>query len=834
MFRSIALRATVSALALATISPVFAQEAFAPVDEASTDGGDIVVTARHRTESLQNVPIAISAFGDTKIEREGIRSIEGVAKLTPGLTFDKGFSPQDNRVTLRGLPSSGRPAVAMLIDGIDYTTESIATGGGGNLMDVRLFDFERIEVVKGPQSALYGRSAFGGAINYIPKDPGDEFGGTISGELGTYGRAEVRGAIDLPIEEDLSIRINGVYSRYDGFYRNSVTGNRLGGSESAGGSVTLKYEPAGVGKIVARVSYIDDKSEQRAAKYYGQNTGLSSALPTPTHVIGQQIGTGIIPATVLGYRKGLIGNENVPIAFSADPSDPTGKSDYPGARTKTFFATVHTEMDMGSVDLGTWTGYVRSDGTTKSDVDYFGRPVSQVTLPTPGGLGEYSGGAAGNGLWQFDISTRTEQISQEVRLSNQRGGNSFRWAVGGLYWNERVRQDDRRLLSYGQGAGASPWLNTALLGGSSTLAGKQGRTTEHYSGYVLAEYDLLPKLTISGEARYAKESYNYLFGQAVGLSTTANLAAGPAPFVFTGVAGTATASTTYFAPRGIMSYKPNSDMMFYVSAARGVKPGGLTQVGSADPSLGAYNPERVSNYELGAKMAFAGGRIRVNASIFHMDYKDKQASTLIAVPFTVNPQGALSLTTNAGKAKIDGQEFDIWARVTDNLVFSAAYTHLNARYKEYIYNTTSTFDPARTGNCEIVTVGTSRTCRIDLSGNGIEGAPKHSANATLSYTQEIANGLDGFFEVTGRYQGQRWSDPYNAWKLKDYATFDIRFGVENDGWSVTGYVNNVFEDKTIKSAISLLDVAGGSFGPLNMVAYVPDPREAGIRVKFDF
>ncbi len=391
------------------------------------------------------------------------------------------------------------------------------------------------------------------------------------------------------------------------------------------------------------------------------------------------------------------------------------------------------------------------------------------------------------------------------------------------------------MLSYGLGANASPWLDLAQQGGSSTIAGKQGRTTEHYSGYALAEFDILPKLTVSAEGRYAKESYNYLFGQAVGLSTVAALGTGAPPFVFTGTAGTATASTTYFTPRGILSYKPNSDMMFYVSASRGVKPGGLTQVGSADPSLGAYKPERVSNYELGAKLTLADGRVRLNAAIFHMDYKDKQAATLIAVPVTVNPQGALSVTTNAGKAKIDGQEFDIWARLSDQLVFTASYSHLNARYKEYIYNTTSTFDPARTGSCTVVTVGTSNVCRIDLSGNGIEGAPAHSATATLAYTQEITSGLDGFFEVTGRYQGQRWSDPYNAWKLKDYATFDVRFGIEKrNGWSITGYVNNVFQDKTIKSAIGLLDVAGGSFGPLNLIAYVPDPREAGVRVKFDF
>ncbi|MEE4453685.1 TonB-dependent receptor [Novosphingobium resinovorum] len=831
---SLVLQSTVALAAMLMASQAAAETAAAPADDsAAVDaGGVIMVTARKRQESLQDVPIAISAISAEKIERQGINSVQGIIKQQPSLQFDKGFSPQDNRISIRGLPgNSGRPAVAILIDGIDYTTESLATSGGGNLMDLRLFDFERIEVVKGPQSALYGRSAFGGAINYVPKEPGDEFGGSAGGELGLYGRAEAKAALNLPINETLAMRVNGVYTRDGGYYRNSVTGNKLGGYEAWGGSVAVKWQPNDAGKVIARLTYSNDHEEQRAAKYYGLANGLSTQLATPADVVGQKIGTSTIPASVYGYRKGYVENEDVPIAFSADPSDPTGKSDYPGARTKNLFASIHGEYDLGFADLSTWTGYTRSTGTTKADVDYFGRALTQVSYPAPGGLGEYSSDGH-NGFWQFDISTKTAQINQEVRLSSMDGG-PLRWAVGGLYWWEKVEQLDRRIVSYGLGINASAWLNLAQQGGSSPIADTVGRTSEHISGYGLVEYDILPTLTASVEGRYAKESYDYLFGRSVAIGS-GDFTQGTLPIVFGGSRGTASASTTYFAPRGILSWKPSRDMMFYASAGRGVKPGGISQAGTVDIDLGTYKPERVSNYEVGAKFTFLNGRGYLNLAGFHMDYSNKQASTLVPVDTSISSQGALSVTTNAGKATIDGLEAEFGIEPVHGLTISGGYTYLDAQYKDFVYNTTSTFDPARTGTCTIMTVGSTQVCQIDLSGNGIEGASKHSGNITANYSMEVSDTAKAFVEATTTYRGKRWSDPYNAWKLHSYALVDVKAGITSDTYNVTFYVDNVFDNRTIQSAMSLLDVAAGSFGPLNMVAYMPEPRRAGVRFSYNF
>lgn len=205
--------------------------AAAGIASAQVQLEEVTVTARKRAESLQEIPMSVTAFTAESIEARGIRNVQDVIKYTPGLSFDKGFAPQDTRPNIRGLPTTrGRPPVGMLLDGIDISSESIATAGGSSLMNLKLVDVERIEVVKGPQSALYGRVAFGGAINYISKKPQfDKVDGTASLDVATDGLYEARGAVNLPISDAAAWRLNGIYSKFDGFFKNEISGAKLGG-----------------------------------------------------------------------------------------------------------------------------------------------------------------------------------------------------------------------------------------------------------------------------------------------------------------------------------------------------------------------------------------------------------------------------------------------------------------------------------------------------------------------------------------------------------------------------------------------------------------------------
>ncbi len=165
----------------------------------------IVVTARKKEENLQDVPIAVTAITAEQIQRQGVADLDDIVQDDPSVLFDRSFGPGDTRITIRGLSNTrGRSNVAFLVDGIDATTENLTTSGSGLLANRRLLtDVERIEIVKGPQSALYGRAAFAGAINYITKDPGDVFEGTARVDFAGDGFQQIDAAVGGPISDSL-------------------------------------------------------------------------------------------------------------------------------------------------------------------------------------------------------------------------------------------------------------------------------------------------------------------------------------------------------------------------------------------------------------------------------------------------------------------------------------------------------------------------------------------------------------------------------------------------------------------------------------------------------
>jgi len=225
---------------------------------------EIVVTTRKREESLQDVPIAVSAIGGEQIERQGLTDLFKISELDSSVQFDNAFGPSDARVTVRGLSNTrGRSNVAFLVDGVDVTTENLVTAGSGLLANRRLLnDVERIEVVKGPQSALYGRAAFAGAIGYTTKDPGDVLEGKIGVDVADYGLYSFDAALGGPVtgmEDVLGMRVTGTYWTDEGFYTNSVSGENVGGGEGWGIAWKTKFTPTDEFEIETRFEYSDEE-----------------------------------------------------------------------------------------------------------------------------------------------------------------------------------------------------------------------------------------------------------------------------------------------------------------------------------------------------------------------------------------------------------------------------------------------------------------------------------------------------------------------------------------------------------------------------------------------
>jgi len=806
------------------------------VSDAIAQIEEVVVTARRREESLQAVPITVTAFSAETIQRQGIRTIGDVAKLTPGLNFDKGFAPQDTRPSIRGLPTTrGRPPIGILLDGIDISSESIGTSGGSNLMNLKLVDVERIEVVKGPQSALYGRVAFGGAINYISKKPSTEaVESSINVDVATYDLYEVRGATNVPLSDTAALRVNALYSYFDGFYDNEVSGNTIGGSETWGLAGALRLMPADNADFTLRVSYSDDKSEPRPSYYFGQRVpGRFTTLALPTNAVGERLGLIVPPNTLpttaplpalIPYPK--LGEElrGDRVLLSVDPL--TGK-DYEGGRLKPFIASLMGDVDLDFATLSTWTGFTSAKALSRADADFYGAVPTAVTLPTAGTAEPL------NAFQVSDFKTDAKQFSQEIRLSDLES-EGFRWAVGGLYWQEDYDSVNASLFISGIGRLTPGWSAAREIQLRGNPVGElNARNTKHTSGYAIAEFDVTEDLEISAEGRYSHEKFDYLFGRSVlALVSGTTLL----PYAYAGAVFAPTSSTNFFAPRVTINYTPTEDALLYASYSRGVKPGGFLNVAVVfDAADALYKPEKLDNYEIGFKSSWADDRLRFNGAYFHMIYKDRL--TQLLVPDARSPQGTITKTVNQGQAKVDGFELELTAAPTDGLTLTGAYTYLDPRFTESEVPVTSALAVAQAGNCRIGTVGLQRVCFTNTNGKQLEQSAKHSFSSAINYTTPLTGDWNLISEVSAQYRSKRFQSPDNLIWLASSFNMDAQIGVQNDAYTVLGYVTNLLDNRKPTSAQTYGDpfIAPPAAPPvLSYTTYAADKRQMGIRFSSKF
>lgn len=800
--RNLACATMLSTVALMSIQDAAAQ---------SVSIEEITVTSRRRAESLQDIPLSITAFTDLQIERGGIRSVEDVARLTPGLTFDLGFAPQDTRPSIRGLPATrGRPPVGILLDGIDVSSEAIQTAGGGNMMNIRLVDVERIEVVKGPQSALYGRVAFGGAINYITKKPSDEFTANIFIDGGNHGQIEVRGGVSGPIDDEgkIGVRVNAAYAEHDGYHRNTVTGAKIGGFESIGVSGIFSAELNENLNATARIAYSDDSNEVRPQVVKGGANFI------------------VAPANTLG----LTGGFNPTFGrLSIDPgdviqlsTDPFTNEDFSGSEMDSLITSLNVEWNISeNITVTSLTGYNHADVYQNFDTDKRGAPVTQVFLPPPGGISEPLARST-----IIDFTTDTKQFSQELRISDLES-EGFRWAVGGLYWDEDVDQQSQSSATVDFTGAGSAHLNLALQGREGLNQGALLRSTEHWSVYGHVEYDITDALVVVAEARYSDEKFSY---DVIGSINNAFgvFFFGPVPYSAAIELPPVSASDDYFTPRVSIDYQASEDILLYASVAKGAKPGGFSTLSIGDDlSNNRFLPETLWSYEAGAKTQFADGRVQLNGTLFYMDYSDKQVTTQDAA----GGQGlALSVVTrNAGKARIKGFEADAAFAVSEELTFTAAYTYLDTEYTDFVFTTLSGNDIVRGGNCTPTTVGAVPVCEVSLTGNQLERQPKHAFTVGANGSFPISDSMSIIAEVDAQYQGSRFLAQWNRWTMPSYINVDARLGVEGDKWSVIAYADNLFDSDKIRSGQENFDLF--TFGTaINL--FVPDERQLGLRLSY--
>ncbi len=368
----------------------------APASLTETDPNDIVVTAQRRSESIQAVPISITALSGQTLVKAGIQDTERLATLTPGLIVQRSVV---GKVSIRGVGNenytiAGDPGVAVHSDGV-YVARAAA-----GLFD--LFDIARVEVLRGPQGTFYGRNATGGVINVIPNTPVNRFEGRVAGEIGNYDGRRIEAMINVPLSEALAFRVAGLGNFRDGFTKNTNAGARARGFEDfdskdvLAGRAQLAYDGNGAFKARATVEYIDDDSNLPAYKYLNR----PNALPTA------DFGGG-----ALAFTPAFLRTVNQAIELEIPGSGQSVGSDADVFKTTQLGATLHMSYDIGNATLSSISGYRRTKFNYLDDGD--GSDVFYV-----------------NYLQQ----DKSRQFSQEVQLNGEAG--AFEYLLGAFYFKE--------------------------------------------------------------------------------------------------------------------------------------------------------------------------------------------------------------------------------------------------------------------------------------------------------------------------------------------------------------------------------------------------------------
>lgn len=773
-------RCSVSAFALAVgatifISPAYAQAPAAEEVSDTESQQDIVVTARLREETLIEAPLSITAFSAEDLQNRQIESMNDLSALSPGLEFEQASSSTSSRPVIRGQAQIARTSgdvanVGIFIDGV------YSSGLTGS--EVSFAGIERVEVVRGPQGALYGRNTFAGAINYISVRPGNDlaFGGRLS--YGQYGYYEVSGYLSTPIVHDrLAVRVDASTTSSGGFFRNQVNGERINVTDTDMIRASLR---ANIGdlNLFLTGTYTHDTSSHSPLLVIPDDSPRRVGKPAPTSRSPIQIGRRV---------GGLV--DDYTETFSFDPRA------FGSERTSRRLALI-MDYDFGPVTLVSRTGYDDRDVSTLNDLDQ-----------TPAGTN--FAGTVFTQTASGDLEDRYE-FSQDLRLQASNPGR-FDWTIGGYYSYERNLASSVRFADPDRGTTAPAPIN-----GAPSIDQQDLNRNAFRSIYASVSYDFTDSITLALEGRYTSENKR--------VSTLQNNF-GTDRFTPTNPPQPELEETfDYFTPRAILTYQPHRDLNVYLSAARGTKSGGFNP-GTTLPEELTYDPESNWTYELGVKAALFDRRLRVEAAVYQIDWSNQQISTFALGP--IGTGGDSSITTNIAQSRVNGGEVSLNYRLRRWLSLNASYAYTNARYIDGITSTFAGFvDCASLPRLECVNGVTTG----NISGNQLQFSPRHQGTLGAEINVPIGGNLRFFSRADLSFNSRKFIDAGNVGYIAGREELRMRVGIQNDNFRAQAFCRNITNDRTPVTAFASRDFSGNP----HYYARIREPRQCGLTLSYTY
>lgn len=830
------------ALIMALAAPAYAQDASggaaAPQDDQAVyDTNDIVVTAQGRAQVLADVPLAVSAISAEALLQSGANDIRQLNQIAPSLLVSSTGSEANGSARIRGIGTVGdnpglESSVAVFIDGV-YRSRS---GIGLN----ELGDIERIEVLRGPQGTLFGRNASAGLINIVSKAPAPTFSAGGEATYGNYDNIRLAAFVNVPLSTTVSARVDGVYTKRDGFYTDVTSGRDINNRDRGFVRGQLLYEPTSELSVRIIADYTKRTEDCCAATFVNQSMnpnigGLND--PTQNNIVRVLQGLGQpMAAFTNGYNRRIY----------VTPGRSYGGS------TEDWGGSIQADWDLGGAKLTSITGYRHYDSDQGADTDYSFVDILYRAA---------DGGAA----------RRFKTFSQELRLQGNAFDDKLDWLIGGYFADEALTVTDN--LRFGNQYGR--FATCRLVSGSAlaalyspTSAGCLAARPAAFgaaSPLIYAAFDRLDAINNKGSTRdvYFQNSRNWaLFTHNIfhvtntidltlGLRYTSERKKFSATFGNDNVGCTANQSSLLplrstaaltaivdgiiglscqgnstaelngvsindrrnehkFTGTGVLSWKPIDDLLLYGSYSRGYKAGGFNldrsalkapiatfaSVGGAQALVSGlqFDPEEVDAFEIGAK--YSTGAFSLNVAAFRQQFKNFQLNTFNGTVFLVQ-------NINGCSAGLNGGDRDQSKFTTAGNYNAAAGTTGRCASGDVTYGVVSqgiemeaSLVPARDVRVGLGLtysdthyrenlVGTAAGAPLDqalrkLPGDNLSNAPEFVATASFAWTPDIgSSGLSGLIYFDSRLTDRfnTGSDLFPQKEQESFALFNGRIGI---------------------------------------------------------
>ena len=835
-----------SACLLATTALTLPEIAAAQVDD------EIIVTATRRAESIQDVPIAVTAILPDDLEKQGVVNIQNLTSVAPSFSTSQAQTSSGTVVLrVRGVGTTSNnigfeSAVGVFIDGAYQSRPGIALG--------EFVDVERVEVLRGPQGTLFGRNTSAGALNVTNVRPDlEEAGGFLNATYGNFNHQNLQGAVNIPLAEGkVAARVTGAYRKRDGFIDLlDAAGNDIGDSNDVDqfmlrGQIGFEGDSGIKGRVIIDYAESDAvccaavevlRASVESAGFFGAvGLGARGGMSAPTvaidpldndtaeDAVDDRIGTASFRPNPSNDQIGLVAEVEVPVGDNAD-----------------------------LIYIGSYREY---DAIENYDSDFSGLDIFDV-----------------------DVSeTNINTLTQELRLQGEALDGRLSWLVGGFYSDEDIQSEQNFVLGedfdalvgalFGGAAGPAP---LALFSGGANAGDVFAdnfftQDSESWSVFTHNIFDVTDALSLTVGLRYSDESKTGSFTQPDGFNPlcpaiVSNVALGspapgaaPAPplgtalgnglfgtgcFAFTAEADSPFVNFGIPLPQtfsedfeddeliytGKIGYEVTPDISTYASFTHGYKSGGFNLDSTAAIPVGgvsdpSFESEEVDAFEVGLKSKLFDNRVTFNVAAFYEDFTNFQV-----LEFT----GAQFQTFNVPTAESKGVEIEAQAQATDNLSLNGGLTVLDASYPD---------------DC----AGTDQPLRVqNLCGFDLTNAPNIVGLLGATYDGTLSPTMDFFLNGQLRYEDDRRTStqgrlvptttaelgntPLNPLDVQESTVkINLRAGIGNEdsGWGLEAWANNVTDEVT--RGVTFNTVLRGT----SRSAFIQEPRTYGVTARKTF